>query len=264
MSPSRSAVAGVLLALAFASAAHAGAANIKPWLCPPKQFDSVANFDLAKFIAAPWYVQNQTVLKYQPKQNLFCVRAKYIPIDPKNLSKGIRVCNFANGGAINKAAMGTCLAKGVKPPAGQPPSFEMQGLPWPARRSDPATAASKLVVGPANLLATKSAEELVKPPPPGAPRLAGPYWVVAVGKSKNAAVGYDWAIVSGGAPSQATINDACIPPTKSDDGLWLFTRAPVPPKADVTAMTAAAKALRLDLKALAPVVQAGCTYAGAA
>jgi hypothetical protein len=43
---------GLLVVLALAGAAQA--ASIKPWLCPPKQFDSVAGFDLAKFISAPW------------------------------------------------------------------------------------------------------------------------------------------------------------------------------------------------------------------
>lgn len=42
---------GALLVLALAGAASA---NVKPWLCPPKQFDSVAGFDLMKYIAAPW------------------------------------------------------------------------------------------------------------------------------------------------------------------------------------------------------------------
>lgn len=261
MAPAPSMAMGALLVLALAGAARA---SVKPWLCPPKQFDSVEGFDLRKYISAPWYVQSQTVLKYQPKANLFCVRARYIPADPKNLTKGVKVCNFANQGGVNRSPMGTCLTKSAAPVPGRGPVFEMIALPWPARRSDPATAASKLLVGPTQLLATKSAEDLAKPPPPGQPRLAGPYWVVAVGKSKNATLGYDWAIVSGGAPSQATENDACIPPTKSDDGLWLFSRTPTASPAVMSAMLAAAKNLRLDTTKLSPVTQAGCTYSGAA
>ena len=42
------------LALVLALAAGGALAAPKPWLCPPKQFDSVPNFDLAKFISAPW------------------------------------------------------------------------------------------------------------------------------------------------------------------------------------------------------------------
>lgn len=60
--------------------------------------------------------------------------------------KGVRVCNYANSGGVNKKAVGTCLAPGVSPPAGKAPNFEMVALPWPVTRSDPATAASKLLV----------------------------------------------------------------------------------------------------------------------
>lgn len=243
----------LLLALASVGAVSAA---VKPWLCPPKQFDSVPNFSLAKFISAPWFVQQQTPLKSQPATNLYCARVKLSPADPKDLTKGVKVCNYANVGGVNKKAVGNCHSGAAG----------LLGLPWPARRSpDPSTAASKLLVGPATLIAGKTADDLAKPPPPGQARLAGPWWVVAVGPSKTPALGYDWAIVTGGPPSQATENDACVPPAKTDDGFWLLHRLPVAPKADVAAMLAAASApsLRLDVKALSPVTQAGCTFAGA-
>jgi hypothetical protein len=40
--------------LLLACAAGGARAATKPWLCPPKQFDSVPNFNLAKYISAPW------------------------------------------------------------------------------------------------------------------------------------------------------------------------------------------------------------------
>jgi len=92
------------------------------------------------------FVQAQTPLAYQPLNQLFCVRAKYIPLDPKDLSKGVRVCNYANTGAVNTLPVGTCLAPGVAPPTGKAPAFEMLAVPWPSSRSDDATAASKLLV----------------------------------------------------------------------------------------------------------------------
>jgi hypothetical protein len=52
MSRARSSALG--LALLLGCAVGAVRAATKPWLCPPKQFDSVANFNLAKFISAPW------------------------------------------------------------------------------------------------------------------------------------------------------------------------------------------------------------------
>lgn len=254
----------LLLAVAVAcAAAPQAAAYTKPWLCPPKRFDSVPNFNLAKFIAAPWYVQAQTPVKYQPLTDFYCIRAKYTPLNPANLAAGVKVCNYANRGGVNKSPVGTCLAPGVAPPAGVAPSFEMMAVPWPAKRSDPLTAASKLLVGPTTVITKSTPDALATPPMPGQQRLAGPYWVIAVGPSKTPALGYDWAIVSGGAPSMATENDACLPPKNTDDGLWLFSRTPVAPKADMDAMMAAAKALRLDTTALRRVEQAGCTYPGA-
>ena len=132
-----------------------------------------------------------------------------------------------------------------------------------------------------------------------------PLRVVATGPSKNKALGYDWAIITGGRPSVATPRDTCLPPAATDDGcgaaraappcpaccaapahsnrpatrrpgprrtpllpparsVWLFSRTPVAPAADVAAMMKAAKELRLDTASLVPVRQAGCTYAGAA
>lgn len=208
-------------------------------------------------------MQAQTPLQYQPASDLFCVRATYSALDPKgDLSKGVRVCNYANRGGVGKSPVGTCLKPGVAPPAGKGPSFEMSALPWPASRSQPSTAASKLLVGPTAALRGMTPEMLAAPPAPGKPRAAGPYWVVAVGPSKDAALGYDWAIVTGGAPSVATERDTCLP--ANDGGVWLFSRSPVASAADMKAMTAAAEALRLDTASLSKVTQAGCTYAGAA
>lgn len=41
---------------------------------------------------------------------------------------------------------------------------------------------------------------------------------MAVGPSKNPALGYDWAIVTGGRPSTATERDTCLPSAANDDG----------------------------------------------
>jgi hypothetical protein len=55
------------------------------------------------------------------------------------------------------------------------------------------------------------------------------------------------------------------PPTRRPPrSVWFFSRTPVAPAADLSAMTAAAKALRIDTAKMVPVVQAKCTYAGAA
>ena len=130
-----------------------------------------------------------------------------------------------------------------------------------------------------------------------------------MGPSKNATLGYDLAVITGGRPSVATERDTCLPPAATDDGCaaagagrvgctrqpplrcaraararaprsqppppprppparppvcGCSTAAPSRRRRDLAAMTAAAKALRLDTASLVPVKQAGCTYAGAA
>jgi len=59
--------------------------TIKP--CPPVGFDSLPNFDLTAYVSAPWYIQQQIPLVYQPVNQLYCVRAVYKPRDPANFKK---------------------------------------------------------------------------------------------------------------------------------------------------------------------------------
>jgi hypothetical protein len=61
--------------------------------CPPPGFDAVQNFDVERWIAAPWYVQAQEPLIYQPADELYCVRARYSPLDPANALAGLEVQN---------------------------------------------------------------------------------------------------------------------------------------------------------------------------
>jgi hypothetical protein len=91
--------------------------------------------------------------------------------------------------------------------------------------------------------------------------------VVAAGASKDPKLGYDWAVVSGGAPSVPTLHGKCRTGDfiktplagMKGDGLWLFTRNPIDPKHTKDAL-AAAGALGFDTKELRPVVQRGCLY----
>ena len=70
----RTAVVGVLLALALTASAEGPARSLTAVssllqkiqarrnasaLCPPRGFDSVPNFDIARYISAPWFVQQQ-------------------------------------------------------------------------------------------------------------------------------------------------------------------------------------------------------------
>jgi hypothetical protein len=90
---------------------------------------------------------------------------------------------------------------------------------------------------------------------------------VAVGESRNRSRGYEWAIVSAGAPNVPTVRGKCrtgdfIETPLSGmkgDGLWVFTRNPIDP-ASTTAALSAAGALGFDVRDLKPVMQRGCLY----
>jgi hypothetical protein len=90
---------------------------------------------------------------------------------------------------------------------------------------------------------------------------------VAAGESKNRTRGYEWAIVSAGAPTVPTVRGKCRTGAfietplsgMKGDGLWVFTRNPIDP-ASTTAALAAAAGLGFDVRDLKPVMQRGCLY----
>jgi len=94
-----------------------------------------------------------------------------------------------------------------------------------------------------------------------APIFSGPYWVVAI--DENDVADPQWAIVTGGPPSVES-NGACLFESAgfNGDGFWLFSRKPVDPE-NTALMRQKAADLGLDVSALLPVEQDGCTYEGA-
>lgn len=78
---------------------------------------------------------------YQPVDQLYCVRAVYRPINPSDLSQGIRVQNTARAGGVTGRPVGSSSGAG---------GFDSI-VALPARGAGPA-AASKLSVGPGFLL----------------------------------------------------------------------------------------------------------------
>jgi hypothetical protein len=94
--------------------------------------------------------------------------------------------------------------------------------------------------------------------------------VVAAGPSADPRLGYDWAVISGGAPSVPTLRGKCRTGDflktplagMKGDGLWLFTRNPIDP-ANTQAAVSAAERLGFDTHDLHPVVQRGCLYGAA-
>eukprot|EP00882_Tetradesmus_deserticola_P011514 GHRQ01012181.1.p1 GENE.GHRQ01012181.1~~GHRQ01012181.1.p1 ORF type:complete len:325 (+),score=101.49 GHRQ01012181.1:118-1092(+) len=219
--------------------------------CPPPGLDSVRDFNLQAYIAAPWYAVEQVVVSYQPRDSFFCITARYIPVDPSNLQKGIDVVNYANRGGVNNNPIGVSGAAG---------NSSMQLFAVPAPTTGP-SAASKLLVGPKQFVSAAPAAAVAQRL--GAPN--GNYRVVAAGPSQDKRIGYDWAIIVGGAaaPSEPTADGLCAPSKAQDEGFWLFHRNPLAPQSDIDAMKKVAKGLGIDTSRLEPVVHEGCKYEGA-
>ena len=214
---------------AFSSTAakHALAAS-----CPA--VPTASPFDLAAYVEShPWYVQEQQPNGYQPASSLFCVRAAYAWEDEAKTR--VAVLNTANEG-------------GVDGPLTNPRAARLRAVVPDA--DDP----SKLAVGPRF-----------------APRaLYGPYWVVAVKPSPprgeddpQGPRGYDWAVVSGGAPTvPGKEKNTCRPRLAgvNGSGLWILTRDPTPPREVIEEARAAARELGIDLSEMRAVTHEGCEY----
>ena len=215
----------------FSSSAAKDTAGDGP-RCPP--VPTASPFDLAAYVEShPWYVQEQQPNGYQPASSLFCVRAAYAWEDEAKTR--VAVLNTANEG-------------GVDGPLTNPRAARLRAVVPDA--DDP----SKLAVGPRF-----------------APRaLYGPYWVVAVKPSPprgeddpRGPRGYDWAVVSGGAPTvPGKEKNTCRPRLAgvNGSGLWILTRDPTPPREVIEEARAAARELGIDLSEMRAVTHEGCEY----
>lgn len=213
--------------------------------CPPEDFDAVEGLDLIKFTAAPWFSQQQIPLSFQPVDQLYCVRARYVLEDVADATKGIKMLYYANVGKVNGPAIST---------APNSTHVELSGI-----IPDPEEA-SKFVVAPTfvkQFLQRTLAQFFV-----------GDHWIVAVGPSEDPRLGYSWAIVSAGPPLTQG-KDGCLTSIAflglfpvHEGGLWLLTRKPVDPENTVF-MRNVAKALGYDVSVIVDVAQSGCTYEGA-
>merc|ERR1712217_858912 len=65
-------------------------------ICPPKGFDSIQTFDLAKYASQPWYIQQQAATIYLPENQNYCVSARYTILEKKTLlGYDVKVRNVA-------------------------------------------------------------------------------------------------------------------------------------------------------------------------
>jgi len=207
--------------------------------CPPAGFRSRPTLSLDTYISALWYPQKAAPVLYAMGQS-FCSVVKYT-LDTSctflcdNLPR-IDVRNRALAGSITGSLNDACLKAMIPNAKGKP---------------------AEIRVGPPQRLYTKAN-----------------YWVVDAGRYRNIVAGnhtfggfgnndvYDWAIISGGAPTRES-NGACIAGTLRQfdtRGLWIFARDPIPPVGVVQAIDDYAASLGLDTSAMIDVVHEGCTY----
>ena len=73
--------------------------------CPPANFTTVEQFSLATYISRPWFSVQQAANSYQPRENLYCVRAEY-KADPSDASR-LLVFNQGRRGSTSGALQGT-------------------------------------------------------------------------------------------------------------------------------------------------------------
>jgi apolipoprotein D and lipocalin family protein len=183
----------------------------------------VQPFNLTEYVDREWYVVAQKPTSYQPRRDLFCVRANYTLVDAQTIS----IWNTARRDGVSGRDRN---ARGL---------FKLRGI------VEDVETPSKLVVG-LNFLPSFT---------------YGPYWVVATDTTPEsdefAERGYSWAIISGGPLTTPRGDEGLCEPS---GGLWLFVRDPLVSKNVVDQIKATARELGIDTSVLLPVDQEGCTY----
>jgi len=199
--------------------------------CPDLQ--PVENLDIAEFTRASWYVQEQQVNSYQSEDQLQCVVASYDVGESSFWQQPLffdgvvlSVYNSYDGGQPTIDANG------------QPTNRLCASL---TNNNEP----SKLAVAPCFLPTV----------------LGGKYWVMGFNYTSDGK--YEWAVVSGGPPTQE-YDDGCTTGTGYfNSGLWIFSRNPILSETKL----AEAKDLLVQkgytLQLLKKVRQANCLYANA-
>ena len=196
--------------------------------CPT--VEPLPDLNLTEFVRATWYIQQQQLTGYQDEEDLYCVAATY---DDQGATvpffKGtvLSVFNYADKDAVNgepeNTANGTVLC---------------------ARQKD-SSVGGALLVAPCFL--------------PNS--LAGDYWILAVGESEAGTGELEWAVISGGQPTEQ-YDDGCT--TKltgtNGSGLWIFSRSPVADESSITAARKALSELGFTLSQLLDVPQENCEY----
>jgi len=198
--------------------------------CPDVQ--PLQHLNLTEYTRASWYVQEQQVNSYQNEDQLQCVVATYDAglssfweLPPFYDGKLLSVYNYYDGGRPTLDG------------DGKPTGRLCASLPDSSEKS-------KLAVAPCFLPTF----------------FGGKYWVIGVGTT---ATEYEWAIISGGSPTNR-YDDGCTTGTGYfDSGLWIFSRTPTLPDDKLAKAKELLKHLGYTLSLLKPVRQSDCSYQGA-
>ena len=195
--------------------------------CPNVQ--PMVDFNTTEYIRATWFIQQQQITGYQPRDSLYCVAQTLNETDthvPFFNGSVLSVYNYGRVGGVN----GTLENKN---------NFTLCARQ--VNQTDPA----RIINAPCFL-----------------PNIfAGPYWVIAAGPRPDF---YEWAIVSGGPPTVRYQDGNCSTSLEGTNGtgLWLFTR-----KLNGTGFVSTMRSTLLDLgyttSQLLNVTQDGCDYSQA-
>ena len=161
------------------------------YLIPCPYIPPIQHFNTSEYIRATWYIQQQQITDYQPKESLFCVAQTLNQSNKKILFYSGKVIDVYNYGNLNEVN-------------GSPENYKNTTL---CARQPNQRQPSQLINAPCFL--------------PNI--LAGPYWIIAVGPNNTH---YEWAIISGGPPTVKYPDGNCSTSLKgvNGSGLWLFTR----------------------------------------
>lgn len=192
-----------------------------------KPLDSVADFDLAKYVSKTWYSHEQAENRYSPISDNYCVRAEYdIRSNP----------TFWFGYTVD--VRNRALRNNEEERKGDLCAYQTD------LDSDPPRS-SKLAVAPCFL-----------------PKFfSGPYWVVAYDEGEG------YALISGGAPTIPSYDDndgtflGCRTGTGvNNSGLWIFTRSYVRDEDLINKVRGIAQEKGFDLSVLNIVDHTDCGY----
>jgi len=191
--------------------------------CP--QVTVQPDLNVTEFARERWYIHQQMEVSYLPKENNYCVYAQYT----KTSDTDVKVHNYANkdkvNGDVEDSDSELKLLGGI---CGEV-----------ADKKEPA----KLRVGPCRV--------------PFHSVSWGPYWIIAAGPSPSK---YEWALVSGGQPTNES-KDGCSTGTGvNGSGLWIFTRSAERDENLISMIRNVAKQQGFDLTVLNDVDQVGCKY----